>query len=255
MSEPAALPVRPARAGRGRAFAIHLGLSALAVGALALAMWLFWYPPPYFMHDGGWRVLRIIVLVDVVAGPLLTLLVFDRAKKELRRDLAVIVLLQVAAFAGGAWVMHANRPAFVVFAGNALQVVSWRDLRADGGDLAQPESLARGRPAPVFAYLELPADRRERQRLLDAAARANRPIAHHGERYRQFDHPRFEEVARGATDIDALARDDASVAAELARVRAAHPGLTLVFLPVECRDGIIMLVFDRATLGVVDWMT
>ena len=48
-----------------------------------------------------------------------------------------------------------------------------------------------------------------------------------------------------------------SIAAELARVRAAQrlPGEGLLFVPLGGRYGLIMLVFGRETRTVIDWMT
>ena len=66
----------------------------------------------------------------------------------------------------------------------------------------------------------------------------------------------FEQIARGPVDIESLARGDASVAAELARVRAVHPlpRDRLVFVPLDCRYGLIMLVFDREARAIIDKM-
>ena len=47
----------------------------------------------------------------------------------------------------------------------------------------------------------------------------------------------------------------ASITAELARVRSAHAGRKLVFVPLDCRYGLIMLVFDREKMAIVDTMT
>ena len=64
--------------GKIQAFLIHLGISAGVVGLLVLLMLMQWYPQPWFSHDGGWHVFRLILLVDVVLGPTLTLVVFRR---------------------------------------------------------------------------------------------------------------------------------------------------------------------------------
>ena len=51
------------RSGKLPAFLIHAGISAAVVGLVGAAMFMLWYPLPYFWFDGGWHVLRIIVLV------------------------------------------------------------------------------------------------------------------------------------------------------------------------------------------------
>ncbi len=60
-----------------RAFAIHLTASVTIFLIFLGIMFFVWYPAPYFEIDGGWRVLRILAGVDVVLGPLLTLIVFE----------------------------------------------------------------------------------------------------------------------------------------------------------------------------------
>jgi hypothetical protein len=58
-----------------------------------------------------------VIVVDVILGPLLTLSVFNRNKppQELRRDLAVIGALQIAALAYGLWTVSVARPVHLVF--------------------------------------------------------------------------------------------------------------------------------------------
>ena len=99
---------------------------------------------------------------------------------------------------------------------------------------------------------ELPADRAERARLFARMTGGGPSITHYGDFYRPLDATSFARIARESAVTDALARGDASITAELARVRAAHPGRKLVFVPLDCRYGLIMLVFDRETMAVVD---
>lgn len=109
---------------RYKAAGIHLAISAaVAVVVLALLL-LVWYPQPYFRLAGGAGLMLILIGVDVVMGPLLTLIVFDPAKKSLKLDLAVIAALQVAALAYGITVIAQARPVFVVFAGDRFTVVA-----------------------------------------------------------------------------------------------------------------------------------
>ena len=86
---------------RWKASALHLALSA-AIGVAVVALMLaLWYPQPYFAAMGGDTLILLLIGVDVVIGPLITLIVFDPKKKSLRFDLAVIAVLQLAALVYG----------------------------------------------------------------------------------------------------------------------------------------------------------
>ncbi|MDG4553623.1 MAG: hypothetical protein P9E24_05180 [Candidatus Competibacter sp.] len=58
------------------AFVIHLATSVTIFLIFLGIMFFVWYPAPYFEIDGGWKVPRILAGLDVVLGPLLTLIVF-----------------------------------------------------------------------------------------------------------------------------------------------------------------------------------
>lgn len=243
-------------AARARAAAVHLALSTVAVVLLAAAMLVWWYPPPFFMIDGGWQVLRLIILVDVIVGPLLTFVVFNRAKRELRYDLGVIAILQIGAFAYGAWIMHAHRPAFVVHVETALYTVHWRELERATRDSARVEALAAAAArGPAFVLLDLPDPALRRRYLADMTA-GGPALSHRGDHFAPIDATNFPLLLAAAADIDALARGNAEVAAELARVRSVHRDIRerLVFVPLDARYGLIMLVFDSRTRRLIDWM-
>ena len=116
--------------GRLKAAGIHLAVS-LAVAALAaLLVFFVWYPYPYREISGGRELFLLVVAVDVVMGPLMTLAVFNLAKprKELRRDLAVIGLLQLAALVYGVWTVAVARPVHLVFEIDRFRVVHAIDV-------------------------------------------------------------------------------------------------------------------------------
>lgn len=115
---------------RLRASGIHFGLSLLIA---ALAAWLvfgLWYPYPYREISGGRELFLIVIAVDVILGPLITLAVFNRAKPwaELRRDLVVVVLIQLAALGYGLWTVWAARPVHLVFEYKFFRVVHAVDV-------------------------------------------------------------------------------------------------------------------------------
>jgi len=120
---------------RWKAAGLHSLISiviALLVGSL---IYFVWYPPPYFQIAGGSKLMLLIMGVDVVVGPILTLTVFKSGKKGLRFDLTVIALLQIASFCYGASVIARARPVFVVGEVDRFVVVAANAL--DDKDLAE----------------------------------------------------------------------------------------------------------------------
>ncbi len=102
---------------RFKASAIHLSLSLCIAALAALLVFGLWYPYPYRSSSGGKELFLIVITVDVILGPLITLTVFNRRKprRELVRDLSVVGLIQMAALAYGLWTVFVARPVHLVF--------------------------------------------------------------------------------------------------------------------------------------------
>src|SRR5688572_9615492 len=155
---------------RWRASGIHLVISAVIAAAGLALMLALWYPGPLFQAAGGNELLFILVGVDVVIGPLITLAVFRAGKRGMKFDLAVIGTLQIAALIYGAWVVALSRPAFVVFVKDRFEVASVIDLKEE--DLAQaryPQFRKVPLTGPQWAVVDWPADKAEQQKLVQLA--------------------------------------------------------------------------------------
>lgn len=215
---------------RYQAAGVHLAISA-AVAVLVFALLLLvWYPQPYFRLAGGAGLMMILIGVDVVIGPLLTLVVFDPAKKSLRFDLAAIAALQIAALVYGITVIAQARPAYVVFAGDRFTVV--------GANQIDPESLASAKPP--FDTLPLTGPRVVGARLPQAAA----------------ERERVQLLALGGIDLAALPRYYVPFADVVADLRAkARPIETLEARDAQARDAVAAAIArsqrTRESLGWV----
>lgn len=94
------------------------------VGLVLFALsWFVWYPAPMLMAIGGHEIFLLVVGIDVVLGPLLTLVVFKSGKRSLTFDLAIIAALQIAALIYGVSTLLEARPAYVAALGDKFQVV------------------------------------------------------------------------------------------------------------------------------------
>lgn len=120
---------------------IHLMLSLAVAATAAGLVFGIWYPYPYREISGGRDLFFIVIAVDVVMGPLLTLTVFNRSKpvRELRRDLTIIGLLQLTALVYGLWTVSVARPVHLVFEIDRFRVVHAIDIPEEEMNQAPPD--------------------------------------------------------------------------------------------------------------------
>ncbi|MDT8990138.1 TfpX/TfpZ family type IV pilin accessory protein [Curvibacter sp. APW13] len=113
-----------------QASGLHFSLSVLVAALSALLVFVLWYPYPYREISGGRELFLLVVTVDVIMGPLITLAIFDRRKPwaELRRDLFVVVLLQLSALGYGLWTVAMARPVHMVFEIDRFRIVHAIDI-------------------------------------------------------------------------------------------------------------------------------
>jgi hypothetical protein len=156
---------------RFRAAGIHFVLSALVITAILALMFFVWYPKGLFKLLGGSGLVYIIAGVDVCLGPLLTLAVFNTAKKSLKFDLAVIGILQIAALMYGANVMFKSRPVFNVLEEDVFKVTLASNFK-DNKELLKaknPDWRTLPWAGPVLVAALAPTDPKEKSDLVIAA--------------------------------------------------------------------------------------
>lgn len=110
---------------RSRATAIHLAISLTIAIAAAVVVFLLWYPYPYSKISGGLKMFGVLVVIDIVVGPLLTFIVCapNKSRRALFFDFVVIGCLQIAALMYGLWSLSMARPVYLVFENNQFTVV------------------------------------------------------------------------------------------------------------------------------------
>ena len=165
-----------------KAFATHLGISLVIFFAILAFILYFWYPQPFFASDGGWQGIRIIAAVDLVLGPVLTLIVFKPGKPRLKLDLTIIGLVQAAALGWGIWVVHFERPIAAVFLDDTFHTVTANDMKSRG--MTQEQLQTFGDRTPVWIYSKLPDSPNEVEELLKNAMQSSRPIHYFIEFYK-----------------------------------------------------------------------
>ena len=94
-----------------------LWLGFFVVAALAATLVLgVWFPAPYRSLAGGLHLFWLVVIVDVVCGPLLTAVLYNprKSRRELTLDLSLVALVQLAALIYGLYSVALARPVALV---------------------------------------------------------------------------------------------------------------------------------------------
>jgi hypothetical protein len=145
---------------RLKAFAFHLSGSASALTLVLGALYIGWYRWPGWYLTSVLHVAGILVMVDVVLGPTLTLIIANprKPRRELARDIAIIVTVQLAALVYGTTTLWRGRPLYYTFSVDRLELVQASDLKSANIAAARREnpSLAPywySRPSWVWAPL------------------------------------------------------------------------------------------------------
>lgn len=238
---------------RWKAAAIHLSISAV-IGSFAVAL-IFgvWYPPPYSEAAGASELVLLLLGVDVVLGPLLTLVVFKTGKKSLKFDLGVIALLQACAFLYGMSVVTRARPAFIVAAVDRFVLVSANDL--DAVDLAQgSEPKFRSPPwtGPMVVGTKLPASSQEHNDLVFSALKG-KDVEKFPKYYVRYADAALEMLRR-AQSLDVLRNKhpEASPMLDAWLQQMQRNDNSVVWLPLTSRRADLTVLLDKTSGTVLD---
>jgi 5-methylcytosine-specific restriction endonuclease McrA len=152
---------------RWKASVTHFAICIAIAAAILVLMLLAWFPPPYFSAQGGKELLLLIVSVDVILGPLITLVIYKHGKKGLKFDLVVIALLQLSALGYGIVAISEARPVYLVYAVDRFDLINARDIDpADMHKATLNEFKSFPLTGPKLIAAKLPEDIQERNDLI-----------------------------------------------------------------------------------------
>ena len=155
---------------RWRASFIHLLISLVIVGSVAAYIIYFWYPPALMHMAKADRLLMLIGGVDLVVGPLLTLIVYKANKRHLKFDLAIIGLIQVVFLGYGLYTIWNSRPVFLVAVPDRFELVFANEItpkRLAEAKIERFKTLSFTKPELVGA--PMPSSIKERDDIMNSA--------------------------------------------------------------------------------------
>jgi hypothetical protein len=241
---------------RAKASVIHFALSVFVAGLSAILVFALWYPYPYSDISGGRELFVLLIAVDVIIGPLVTFVVYNKQKPlaELRRDLVVVALLQTLALGYGLWTVAKARPVHIVFEIDSFRVVQSIDI---------PEELLSKAPKNITAFpltgptlIGLRPFRNEQEKFeMTLAALGGIHLSARPELWQDYDDSRKAVIAAAKPIRNLLQRypEYAKVIQDVVTGRSISDD-GLMYLPLVGRKSVWTVLVDGKTANILGFI-
>lgn len=229
---------------RWKAALLHLCISAvIAVGVLVLMIGI-WYPPPYYSVSRTETLILLIIGIDIVLGPLLTLIIFNakKSRRALSFDFTVIGLLQSAALVYGLHQIFISRPVFLVADRGYIDAVYAHSIDRTPSPNAHYTSVPVW--GPELVGLQIPDDSASRSKLVEMMMSGKGSV-----RERLAAYVPYEQVQ---AEVLSHSKPAAELTGEFEF--AGFKRDQLRYVPIHCRSGTLLMILDGssgAALGAV----
>jgi hypothetical protein len=242
---------------RLKAFSIHL-LSSAAVLTLILGCLYFgWYRwPGWYLTDVA-KVVVVMICVDVVLGPTLTLIIANQKKsrRELTRDIGLIVAVQLCALTYGSVSLWSGRPLYYAFSENVLQLVQAYDIDANEAKLGREQNPALAPnwySLPRWIWAPLPEDPDERGKIVTAAVSGGDDVISMPRYFKRWEDglPSLRKQLKKVDDVAYFAKGEKNKLKEKMK-SAGMADDQLDTMPLTGRGHPLLAVIDPKNLKIV----
>ena len=231
---------------RIRYFLGHLSISVIIALVIIGLVFFVWYPTPLAKAVGVTHIFLMLILIDVIVGPLLSLLVYKEGKKTLKMDLSVIILVQVLALGYGLFNIVQGRPVWLVQNGDRFEMVRQNEIDKTKLAQAKPEFQSNwGMPKFVTLQKELTVEKQNEQLFADLAKGVR--SEEHPERYAALSTAK-DLMSKVAQDIAVLS--DFNSSEQVTQILKQYPDAN-VWLPLKALDVDMVVLINKEKGEVV----
>lgn len=193
---------------RLKALGLHLLGSCIVLALVLGTLYFGWYRwPGWFLAD-ALPVVMVLVGVDVALGPLLTFVIAQpqKSRRELARDVAIIVAVQICALIYGTVSLWNGRPLYYAFSEDVLQLVQAYDIDAQEwalGGQQKPELAPHWYSLTRWIWAPLPQDENEREKIVRAAVAGGDDVISMPRYFRSWDEglPELRKQLKKVDDV------------------------------------------------------
>lgn len=239
---------------RIKASLIHFSISLVIVSFAAGWVFLILYPGLLASISNVNDIFALIVLVDVCLGPLITLVIFNKKKKELKFDLAVVGLVQIAALSYGLHTLFIARPAYIVFNASQFDLVYANDF--DRKAFVAAELPFKSLPVwgPKIVAAEMPKDEKLAAKIVLLSLTEGKELQVMPEYYENYSDAEItSKVIEFMTPIKKLKEYNPKRIDDIDQLIAKYQknGTVLGFYPFYANSEALTAIIDGATGAVL----
>ena len=211
-----------------KAFAVHFALSFLILSLIISFIYFVWYPGPILQAVQASKILLLVILIDVVLGPLLTFIVYKKNKKTLKMDLVVIGFIQVIALAFGISSLALAKPVWIAFNGNKFELIQKNEIIYTGENTLKEFLSSNYWSKPKFVTVKLSSDPKVKEAQIMEEVFSGISLAQKPENYVEIKQV-FPEIVKSSYPLKDLYKynDQARVDAIIERYSIHHHWLPL----------------------------
>ena len=207
----------------------HLFISLLIALLVVGLVFFIWYPSPLATAVGVAQIFLMMLVIDVIVGPILGLLVYKEGKKSLKFDLSIIIAIQIVALCYGVYSIAQGRPAWIVFNVDRFELVRKNEIMDQNINHAQPQFQQPSWLKPQFVATEFAKNIEQRSDDMFAEVLGGISIAQRPERYVDFIQAK-EQIQQRAQKLDLLQQYNKKT--DVRKILAKYPQAT-TFLPLK----------------------
>jgi hypothetical protein len=241
---------------RFKAFGLHVfGSTCLFVVALG-CLYLGWYRWPGWYLSGALTIALLMAGIDVVLGPLLTLIIANPAKprRELARDICIIVVVQLVAAGYGLTTLWHGRPLYYTYSERFLEMVQAGDLSKEQIALGQklnPALAPHWYSLPRWIYVPLPKDKTLSDQIMQSSIQGGDDVIQMPRYYRPWNEglPELRTRLRVVGEMTEIGLHDKELVAARMRDMGVAAGQR-VALPMMGRGRPLVAIIDPATASI-----
>jgi hypothetical protein len=241
---------------RLKAFSLHLLSSATVLTLILGSLYFGWYRWPGWHLADVTTVVLVMVCVDVVLGPTLTFIIANQRKsrRELTRDIGIIVVVQLCALIYGSVSLWNGRPLYYAFSESVLQLVQAYDIDAKDAEIGRqqnPGLAPHWYSLPRWIWAPLPQNPEESRKIVVSAITGGDDVISMPKYFKPWEDglPSLRGKLKKVDDVAYFAKSEKKKLKE--RMKAAGlPDDQANTMPVTGRGHPLLAVFDPVTLKI-----